>query len=213
MLSRRLMSFSSRPPAASVPPRSLRPRRPWYLNAALVVAWLMGVAAVVKSYGMLASFRIPPDEFGLEIDRKPDLTPDQRARQKEAVVAYTTALEAAKKRVVPLAVAELLLGAAMIVFAQRATVGRAWARLALVQLTVAHVALSGVDWMLTPDLRVPEDNLLLAYGNVDPQQATGGTSKLLGLGFGVGFSAIILLGLTLPRSRAFYAEAERLRQA
>jgi predicted lysophospholipase L1 biosynthesis ABC-type transport system permease subunit len=174
----------------------------------------MGVLAVMRSYGMLASFRIPPDEFGLEIDRKPDLTPEQRARQKEAIVAYTAALEVARNRVVPLAVAELLLGAAMIVFAQRATVGRAWARLALVQLTVAHVALSGVEWVLTPDLRVPEDNLLLAYGNVDSQPVmTGGTSKLLGIAFGVGFSAVIILGLTLPGSRAFYAEVERLREA
>jgi len=172
------------------------------------MAWLVGAVAVLMSSMTLSIFHITPDRFSLEIDAKPDLTPAERTRQKEAFLAYTAALEAARKRVVPLAVAELLLGAGMVVFAQRATVGKPWARQALVQLTVAHVALSGLEWALTPDIRGPEDDFQMAYNNVDRREVPVGESKRIRLALLFGFSAITVFGLTLPGSRAFYAEAD-----
>jgi hypothetical protein len=185
----------------------VRPRRPWFLSLALALAWITGVLSVMGGYWVVTSLRVSADEVGLQIDREADLTPDERAHQKEVAAVYVDALQTARGRVMPLAVAELLLGGAMIVFAQRATVGRAWARVALVQLTVAHLALSGAAQLLTTDLRVTEDQLLVAQGV--PVHGV----RLASVALGAVLSGFILLGLTLPRSKAFFAEAERLRAA
>lgn len=170
----------------------------------------MGAIAILFSSATLGLFHVTNDEWAVEVDRKPDLSAEQRARQKATFEEYTSALEHAKSRVVPLAVAEILLGAAMVVFAQRATVGRSWARHALVQLTVAHMALSVLEWMLTRDLRAPEDHFQLALSNVDPGEVAVGASKLLRVGLGIGASTITLLGLTMRGSRAFYNTAPEL---
>jgi len=163
--------------------------------------------AVLMSSMTLSLLHITPDEWSIDVDKKPDLTVEERARQKETFEEYTTALRVAKGRVVPLAVAELLLGAAMIVFAQRAAVGRSWARHALVQLTAVHVALSLLEWRMTPDLRAPEDHFAIAYNNLDRAEVTEGAeraSKLGRLALVVSVSAMTILGLSLPRSRTFY---------
>jgi hypothetical protein len=171
--------------------------------------------AFVMSSMTLSLFRITPEEFAVAVDRAPDLTPGERARQKETFEEYTNALLAAKRRVVPLAVAELILGASMIVFAQRAATGRSWARNALIQLTIAHVGLTVVEWLLTPQLRGPEEHFEIAYNNFDRTERSDvpeGASKLVRLGLGAAASGIAILGLTLPRSRAFYTLADELRE-
>ena len=205
VLFRRLMGSPSSPP--------LRPRRPWYLNVALALAWLMGAGAVVGSSYVISLLHKTPDQISLDIDSAPDLTEAERNRQKEASEAYTTALHHARNRVIPLVVAELLVGAAMVVFAQRAAVGRSWARHALIQLTVAHVGLAGLEWVLTPDMRGPENNLQRAEHNLEASEADLATWKLVrlaGLGLGIGVGAVTILGLTLRGSRAFYGAMAEL---
>jgi len=204
------MGPSFPPSGASVPPKSLRPRRPWYLTVALALAWLVGAVAILMSVATLSLVHMTPDQVSLRIDEKSDLTPTERDRQREAFQAYVTALGAANRRVVPLAVAELVLGGAMVVFAQRATAGRPWARKALVQLTLAHVALSGLEWLLTPDLRAPEEDFQLAFDNLERKEKDDGTSKLLRMGFGLGLSVITVVGLTLRGSRAYYGATQEL---
>jgi hypothetical protein len=152
----------------------------------------------------------PPDEFSVGLERNTELTADQRARQKESFEAWASALQAARRRVMPLAIAELLLGASMVVFAQRATVGRAWARQALVQLTIAHVGLSVLEWVLTPDVRKPLYDLQMALNNLDTKEVPAGAPQLVQLALGIGVGAITVLGMTVRGSRAFYASMEQL---
>jgi hypothetical protein len=173
----------------------------------LVLAWLVGAGAVIGGAYTLSLFKATPGAISLAVDEQSGMTEGQRTHEKEATEAYTSALHAAANRVLPLTIAELLIGFGMVVFAQRATLGRAWARHALVQMTVAHVALSGIAWTMTADLREPENALQLAVSKVDANELDGGTLKLanvtgLALGFVVG--AITVLGLTLRGSRAFY---------
>lgn len=201
------------PPSASAPPRAVRPKRPWYLNVALALAWLMGASAVVGSSYVISLLHKTADQLALDIDRAPGLTEAERDRQKEAAAAYTAALHLAKNRVIPLVAAEMLVGAAMVVFAQRAAVGRSWARHALIQLTVAHVVLGGLEWVLTPDLRGPENDLQRAEhtdGAADPDPATWRLIRLTGLGLGVAVGAVTVLGLTLRGSRQFYGAVQEL---
>jgi hypothetical protein len=167
---------------------------------------------VLVGSGTLQFLHATPDDISLEIDAKPNLTETERDRQKAVYEAYTAALQAAGKRVVPLALAELLIGAAMVVFAQRATVGRAWARQALVQLTLAHVTLSGLAWELTPELRAPENEFAIMDASVERPEIKDAARamNILGLGLGISLSALAVLGLTLRGSRAFYSAAEGL---
>jgi hypothetical protein len=157
----------------------------------------------------LVLLRVTPDEWALAVDGTPDQTEAQRTRRKETFAEYTTALVAAERRVVPLAVAEMLLGVGMVFFAHRAARGRSWARSALIQLTVAHVGLSVVEWLATPDLHAPEERWEAAEGKMEPTEVTEGAAKLFQLGLGVGVSALSVIGLALPRSRSFYALTEQ----
>ncbi len=166
--------------------------------------------AVITSSWALSILNSPPEELSVIVERNNELTADQRARQKASFEAYLRAHQAARKRVMPLALAELLIGASMVVFAQRAAVGRAWARQALIQLTVAHVGLSVLEWMLTPDLRGPEDDFAMAWNNLETREVPEGASQLMRVGLGIGVSAITVLGLTMRRSRAFYTSMEQL---
>ena len=199
------MAFSPTPDDQGRVSRALRPKRPWYLSTALALAWLLGAVTILMSSVTLSIFHLTPDEFNLEVDGKPDLTAEDRTRQKETYEAYVEALRAARNRVVPLAVGELVIGAAMIVFAQRAAVGRSWARHALVQLTLAHAALAGLEWSLTASLRAPENAFELAYNNLDPRATSESAAALFRLGMGLTVSAITVIGLSVRGSRAFYA--------
>ncbi len=182
-------------------------RRPWYLALALALAWLVGASGVLSSSLTLAMLDETPDRIGLEFDRKAGLTPEDRTRQKEAFIAYAEALHGARRRVLPLAVAELLMGGAMIVFAQRAGARKAWGRQALVQLTIVHAGLAALTWVATADLRGPEDRLGLATYKLEDTEGVAKAAHVLRLVLGAGVSAVTLLGLTRRRSLAFYAEA------
>jgi hypothetical protein len=193
--------------------RAQRPRRPWYLSLSLVLACLVGLGSALTSGYTLSRFQMTPGEISLDVDRQPDLTDTERANLKAAFESYTLALRAAKSRAFPLTVAQLLLGIAMIFFAHGASVGWAWARHALVQLLIAGIVLSGVAWVLTPDLRGPLDALQLASARLDPSEIDPTTLKAANitvLVFGMFVSAVTLLGLTLRRSRAFYEPATGL---
>lgn len=98
----------------------------------------------------------------------------------------------------------------MLLFVQRAAVGRAWARQVLIQLTVAHVGLSALDWSLTPDIRKPEDDFRMALDNMDRREAPAAPPDFVTLILGVSVSALTVLGLAVPGSRTFYASMDPL---
>jgi hypothetical protein len=197
------MAASSPPPESPPPPGTAR-RRPWYLTLALTVAWLTGAFTVVAGVNRLSWSHVPPYEFDLLVDAQSDITSEERARQKAAFEAYVTALHAADRRVAPLCIAEVLVGAAIVVFAQRAANGRPWARQALIQLTAAHIGLSAIEWGLMPDVRTPESEFSLAIGNVDTRdvriEEINGVALVMSLTLG----ALTVAGLSARRSRAFY---------
>jgi hypothetical protein len=75
--------------------------------------------------------------------------PGDRAAVVAATEAYVHAIDVAKPRGWPIAVASLLLGGAMVIFAMRALGGSAGARAALLQLVVAQAGLNAAShWLL-----------------------------------------------------------------
>jgi hypothetical protein len=136
-------------------------KRPWYLVLALIGAVSLGCTGACGGWGMVTLYREPidPSIVGQHIADEADRT---------AVVArfqaYLQALDAAKERGWPLAVATLILGTAILVASVRTLRGRGSARKVLIQLIVAQVGLSALSYWLMPrdvfdaDMRFVEAN-------------------------------------------------------
>src|SRR6185437_16514095 len=124
------------------PPRmAVARKRPWYLVLALLGALALGIAGA--SGGWFAA-RV----YFVDVDPTAFADGISDSHDRDVVIARADdmlhALDAARPRAWPLAVATLLLGGATIVFGLRALGGSPGARAALVQLVLAqagvHVA-------------------------------------------------------------------------
>ena len=151
-------------------------------------------------------YRSSSIEIGQSIDRQQNKTEAELKETHERVDQYTAALDHARSRKFPLSVATLLVGAAMVVFAQRAMVGREWARSLLVQLVLAHAALVGLDYWLTPDVRVA---LAMLFG-LDADLPSMMRALAIATALSVATSLVIVIGLTREGARAFCRTVERL---
>src|SRR5262249_3283942 len=122
----------SAPSMSPVAPRSRPPKRPWYLVAALVAGWLLGANAMSDGCQTIQYYR----GEALNMQAPPELT-DVAARQRVVELAqkYVAVMDAARGRLLPIGVALLVLGAAMVMLSARAMSGRPGARGALVQVT------------------------------------------------------------------------------
>ena len=137
------MLFRLRPMAA--PKR----KRPWYLVLALVGAVTLGSTGACGGWSMVTLYREPidPSVVGQRIADEAD-----RAAVVERFQAYLHALDAAKARGWPLAVASLLLGGAILIAAVRTLGGRGSARKALIQLVIAQAGTSALSYWLMRDV-------------------------------------------------------------
>jgi hypothetical protein len=197
--------MGSTPPAnlPSRPPRG-KAQRPWYLIVALVGAWLLGASGLVNGCNVIAFYKSDLAEetqaSGDESDKLSDL---QRAAVQQRDERLLGVLDGARTRVFPIAVAMLLLGGAMVVLSARAMAGREGARGGLVQVAAVQAALIALAYAMTGDVRAAENDLRAARGERMMRYAAP-----VALGVQTLASALIILALTRPRSRAFYASME-----
>ena len=196
-------------------------RRPWYLVLALLICSGLGACESTAGWTTIELYRGHID------DRSHDMA---REDSSKAVAAsfqnMLGALDQERPRAFPLAVAELVLGIAMFIFAAAAMTGRGGARRALVQLMIAQTAVVAAIFFVTPKFRSTETEWLVAMDSgrglekgqteaeVRPQAAAdrvfrhGATIALLVLRISV--AGIVILALTRPRARAYYdAQGER----
>ena len=176
----------------------------------LALAWMTGGGSVLVGCADISLYRLTASEIGQAIDREPGKSPADQAQAHERVESYTAALDHAKDRKFPLSVAAFLVGAAMVVFAQRAMVGREWARGLLVQLTIAHGVLVGLDYVLLPEVRVA----YAAWASLGSELEPSAVLRVLAVATGVSLltSGAIVLGLTRRGSLAYCATVERQSQ-
>jgi hypothetical protein len=124
-------------------------KRPWYLVLGLLAALAFGANGARSGWGTVMLYHEPIDPStavqGLASEA-------DRAIVVARVDAYLHALDAAKSRGWPLAVAALVLGLAQLFFAMRALGGSASARAALLQLVLAQAGLNVVSHVLMRDV-------------------------------------------------------------
>lgn len=192
---------------------------------ALLGALAVGTAGAFQGWSTFVTYHDAIDTSGVGSD-----IPDESDRA--AVVArfqaYVQTLDAAKTRAWPLGVATLLLGSAIFVFGIRALGGNGGARVALVQLVVAQAGVNAASYRLLgdvfeADLRVHEaEDAAQSHGRIperDRADVLRAASKVRRAGYPIAIaldtlgSALIVIGLTRRRSRAFFdATSEALRE-
>ncbi|MFO0677775.1 MAG: hypothetical protein U0169_14660 [Polyangiaceae bacterium] len=210
MLNRLVMPSTTPPPMPAA--------RPFYVGAALLFAWLFGFSALLDGCSTLRFFR------GESIDTSvlvPDLKSDEdRARVQKLADLAIAANDAASKRLIPLAAASAVLGAAMVLLAARGFRGREGARRALVQVVSVHAVVLVVGFAITPDVRRARDAFDMAVVSskarevtTDPVAATTiepTTSRIFkvlpyaGLVLRTTASLLVLVALTRRRAREFF---------
>jgi hypothetical protein len=181
-------------------PSKGRGQRPWYLLLSLVASWLLGAMALMSGGSVIAFFREDANELQQSLDHDENRLTDADARAlfMERSLRLNEAHERARRREFPLGVATMLLGGAMVAMSARAMSGKDGARSALVQLTLARVALIGVAFLLTPDVRATEFAVASVLGYVSVgKMAFEGLACIL-----------VVIALTRQGSRAFFGGDE-----
>jgi hypothetical protein len=129
------------------------------------------------------------------------------------------AMDAERSRLFPLAVAELVLGVAMFVFAAAAMMGRAGARRAAVQIAIAQAGLIVLAFVLAPKYRWTDPDLALVSAHANLARTTSPEElertlpaiRVMYRGLYVALlvlreamAALIVVALTRQRALAFY---------
>jgi hypothetical protein len=156
--------------------------------------------ALMSGGSVVAFFREDANELRQSLDRDENRLTDanDRAVFKERSERLNEIHESARKREFPLGVASLVLGGAMVAMSARAMSGREGARGALVQVTLARVALVAMAFLLTPDVRAAEFGVASVYGYVS-------VGKMI---FEAVACLLVVIALTRQGSRAFFGGDE-----
>lgn len=201
-------------------------KRPWYVLAALVFAWLFGVGGCMQGTAIIGSYWSPaPDVADVGARAKTD---EDRAALKEAHSRCFVSTERAKGRIYPLGAASFVLGAALVLLAARSMAGRNTARALLVQVVLAQAAFVLFRDYSTRDvlaecleyqrleMRVDllehkrDPALVNSLDSITPElrvKATLAGGVLRGM-----VAGLIVLALTRRRALEYYAAMERLRE-
>jgi hypothetical protein len=173
-------------------------KRPWYLVSALMGALALGTLATSAGWARVVLYRqtFDPSEFGEGIAD----TAEREAVEARAQ-AWLQALDDAKPRGWPLGVATLILGGAVFLYAMR-TLGGGAARTALVQLVLAQGALNVVDYALMRNFWDAQGKFYMAR-QAALHHPLAHDAAPIGVALQSLGSALVVLGLTRPRSRRF----------
>jgi hypothetical protein len=128
-------------------------KRPWYVALALSVALALGMMGAYGGCATFTLYRAPNVALAMGVAATRDIADDaDRAAVQTRFDAFVATLDAAKPRGWPLAVATLLLGGAIVVFATRTIAGSRSGRVALLQLVVAQAGLTAASAWLMRDV-------------------------------------------------------------
>lgn len=208
---------------SSVPPPPAPTRgqiRPWYLVAAMVLTWIVGVRGLNVGFSY-ASF--------LRHGTLPDMTTAARHLNTMADVLEVGGLEALKAMLAsarvtfPLAVAEVLLSGLLVVASGLAMGGRRGARNLALQALLANALLAVAAYVLTPSVRAAYiDGVLHAVDTVTlppPQRDALTNAALIRwvfriklVVFDLGVFALGALALTRARTKSFFEAMARATQ-
>ena len=135
------------------PPNPVRKLRPWYLVAAMVLTWVIGVQGLATGFAQISYLRsgsvLTAQTLAPQVD------------QAEPMQYVAVAGEAARLRAMaderritfPLSVARLLLSGLLVVGSGLAMAGRPNARSLALQALLANVALALLEYTLTRPVR------------------------------------------------------------
>jgi hypothetical protein len=202
----------------SSPPRSSVPKRPWYLVAALVAGVVFGTSAMSDGCLAIDFYRGAP----VHVDDLQGITDSaERAALIAAGDQIVDTMVLAKNRLLPLGIASLLLGAAMVIFSVRAMSGSNGARSTLVQVVLVQALVLGGGYFLRRDIQRSQMQYAMnvyhaRMHETDPKvrEQSERIARLLvkagppvSLAFQCMARLFIVVALTRPRSREFYAAA------
>jgi hypothetical protein len=131
----------------------VRSLRPWFLVAAMILTWLMGVRGVTtgcETALFLRNGAMPDDVAALDAARS---GPDDRARLEYLAVLQSRAVAEHRQRTLPLAVGRTLLSFLLVVASAMVLSGRTGARSFAVQILGANTALYAVEFFTTRPVR------------------------------------------------------------
>jgi hypothetical protein len=199
-------------------------KRPWYLALALSVALALGMMGAYGGCATVTLYRAPNAATSLGVAATHDISDDaDRAAVQARFDAYVAALDGAKARGWPLAVAALILGGAIVVFATRTIAGSRSGRAALLQLIFAQAGLTAASTWLMRDVDQAElrfkkasQAALLHESTMERREADRYTSMFeqisnawtpVVLALRTLGSAFVLVALTRRRARHFFDAA------
>ncbi|MEO8797248.1 MAG: hypothetical protein ABI551_05125, partial [Polyangiaceae bacterium] len=196
------------------------PKRPWYLIAALLFAWVFGAAGFIDGCNDAHELR---QGYADAADHYIVNAPSEASRvaQVDALQHYFDAKLGMSGRLYPLSIAAFLLGATLTLFAARAMAGRSGARNPVIQLTLVQAALVIAAFALTRPVREAWVGVLMAQpfdtgGDTDAARIiTQYFPRIYRSGYVVflvvrtAIAAFIVIAITRPRTRKFFEAAER----
>jgi hypothetical protein len=140
---------------SSPPPPSLAARtlRPWYLVAAMVLTWIIGVQGLATGFAQIAYLRAGNVVTAETLAPKVDQAEPMQYVAVAGEAARLRALADERRVTFPLSVAKLLLSGLLVAGSGLALAGRPNARSIAMQALLANVALSLLDYGLTRPVR------------------------------------------------------------
>jgi hypothetical protein len=190
-------------------------KRPWYLVAALLGAVAFGVNGGCDGFRQVSLYRAehlstPASDLAWVADD------GDRDRLVGLFQQQLDVLDVAKDRVFPLAVAALVVGFALTLFAMRAMAGRGSARAPLCQLVAVQAILGVAAFILLRDVRAADVAWRAAVTEVEQKQLVGDGAlgqvvanvmryvQPLVLVLKSAASIFIVVALTRPKTREFF---------
>ena len=192
---------------SSAPPARKKRLRPWYLVAAMVVTWFIGVQ------GLTDGLRVATFLHHGVVPTADDEATDDGAPPRPSALPPRPALADARDTTFPLAVAEALLSGLLVVASGFAMSGRKGARSLAVQAIGVNAVYLILEYALTPAIRAAwvETFARTAEAMPKPNDYAIFTSRefLWGLdrarlAVHLGVLGLGALALTRPRTKAFF---------
>lgn len=189
-------------------------KRPFYLLAALAMAFALGTGGWVGGCENIAYYHAEPSAMRVDLELKDET---ERPRLERALDRWLSARDAARGLAFPLGVASFVLGAAILSLAARGLAGKPGGRGALVQVLAVQAVLAVATFATMKEIRWAERDVYVvrSMGNAprpfasveehDQQErvtrallvfltpATLGTRTLM--------AALVIFALTRPRAR------------
>jgi hypothetical protein len=143
------MPVDSSPP----PSNAVRNLRPWYLVAAMVLTWIIGVQGLATGFAQIAYLRSGSVLTAQTLAPQVDQAEPMHYVAVAGEAARLRAMAEERRVTFPLSVAKLLLSGLLVAGSGLAMAGRPNARSIALQALLANVALSLLDYGLTRPVR------------------------------------------------------------